>query len=197
MKAATRVYHDLLGALESTGYSFREVDIDTALRIPEDDYGIDIILSMELVDTATVKSPAWARFTVASVARDSNEWTRRCTGLVKVEVLPPTKKDKMSAEMDPKFPSSQAWYNRFSEIGHGHGETFRTLSGFQVDPHRNLAKATVAIHKTVGTIKGGESDYSLHSTALDASFQLVIVAFFGGQVEKANASFVPAHLSQL
>ncbi|KAL8922865.1 MAG: hypothetical protein Q9172_003405 [Xanthocarpia lactea] len=197
VEAATRVYHDLPGALDITGYSFREVDIDTALRIPEDDYGIEIILSMELVDTATAKSPAWARFTVASVARDTNEWTRHCTGLVKVEVLPPTKKDKMSAEMDPKFPSSQAWYNRFSEIGLGYGETFRTLSEIQVDPHRSLAKATVALNKTVGTIKGGESDYSLHPTALDATFQLAIIAFFGGQVEKANASFVPAHLSQL
>ncbi|KAL8731366.1 MAG: hypothetical protein Q9166_003458 [cf. Caloplaca sp. 2 TL-2023] len=197
VEAATRFYHDLPGALEITGYSFREVDIDTALRIPEDDYGIEIILSMEFVDIATAKSPAWARFTVTSVARGSNEWTQHCTGLVKVEVLPPTEKDKISAEMDPKFPSSQAWYNRFTEIGLGYGETFRPLSEIQVDPHRNLAKANVALNKTAGTISGGESNYPLHPTALDATFQLAIIAFFGGQVEKANASFVPAHLSQM
>lgn len=197
MEAATRFYHDLPSALEITGYSFREVDIDTALRIPEDDYGIEIILSMEFMDTSTAKAPAWARFTVASVARNSNEWTQHCTGLVKVEVLPSTAKDKMSVEMDPKFPNSQAWYNKFTEIGLGYGETFRTLSKIQTDPHRNLAKANVALNKTAGTIKGGESDYPLHPTALDATFQLAIIAFFGGQVEKANASFVPAHLSRL
>ncbi|KAK3178717.1 Type I Iterative PKS [Lepraria neglecta] len=197
VEAATRVYHDLPDALEITGYSFRKVDIDTALRIPEDDYGIEIIFSMELVDTATAKSPAWAKFAVTSVARDSNEWTQHCTGLVKVEVSPPAEKDKISAEMDPRFPSPQAWYDKFTEIGLGYGETFRPLSEIQVDPHRNLAKATVALNKTAGTIKGGESSYPLHPTALDATFQLAIIAFYGGQVEKANAAFVPVHLSQL
>ena len=176
---------------------FREVDIDTALRIPDDDYGIEITLSMDLVDTPTAKSPAWAKFTVTSVSRDSNEWTQHCTGLVKVEVLPRTEKTEISTEMDPKLPSSHAWYQRFTEIGLGYGETFRTLSEIQVDPHRNLAKATVVLNKTAGTIEGGESDYPLHPTALDASFQLAIIAFFGGQIENANASFVPAHLSQL
>ena len=197
MEAATRVYHSLPGALEITGYSFREVNIDTALRIPDDDYGIEITLGMEFVDTATAISPAWAKFTVTSVVRDLNEWTQHCTGLVKVKVLPPTEKKKMSTEIDAKFPSSQAWYHRFTEVGLGYGETFRTLSEIQVDPHRDLAKATVALNKTAGIIEGGESDYPLHPTALDATFQLAIIAFFGGQVEKANASFVPAHLSQM
>ena len=183
--------------MEITGYSFRKVDIDTALRIPEDDYGIEIILSMELVDTATAKSPAWAKFAVTSVARDSKEWTQHCTGLVKIEVSPLAKNDKLSDEMDPRFPSPQAWYDKFTEIGLGYGETFRPLSEIQVDPHRKVAKATVALNKTAGTIKGGESSYPLHPTALDATFQLAIIAFHGGQIEKANAAFVPVHLSQL
>ena len=152
---------------------------------------------MELKDIATATSPAWARFTVTSVARHSDEWTQHCTGLVKVEVTQPAEKDKMSAKMDPRFPSSEAWYNRFTAIGLGYGETFQSLSQIHVDPHRNLAKGTVELNKTAGTIKGGESDYPLHPTALDATFQLAIIAFFGGQVEKANALFVPAHLSQL
>ncbi|KAI4282897.1 MAG: hypothetical protein L6R38_002591 [Xanthoria sp. 2 TBL-2021] len=197
IEAATRLYQNLPGALEITGFSFREVDIDTALRIPEDDYGIEIIISIELVDTPNTKSPAWARFTIASVARDSNEWTQHCTGLIKVEVSPPAVTNKMSAEMDPKFPSFQAWYNKFVEIGLGYGETFRVLSEIQTDPHRNLAKASVALNKTAGLIEGGESMYPLHPTALDATFQLAIIAFFGGQLEKANASFVPAHLSRM
>ena len=197
VEAATRVYYDLPGALEITGYSLREVDIETALRILEDDYGIEIILSMELVDKMSAETPAWTRFTVTSVARESNEWTQHCTGLVKVEVLPCPKHEKLSTEMDPKFPSAEAWYKRFAEICLGYGETFRPLSEIQVDPHRNLATAIVALNKTAGTIEGGESDYPLHPTALDAAFQLGIIAFFGGQVEKANISFVPAHLTQL
>lgn len=155
------------------------------------------MIGMELVDITTAESPAWARFTVTSVGRESNEWTQHCTGLVKVEVHAPTPKEKLNTEMDPKFPSSEAWYDRFTDIGLGYGETFRPLSKIQVDPHRDLAKATVALNRTAGTLEGGESDYPLHPTALDATFQLAIIAFFGGQVEKANASFVPAHIAQL
>ncbi|KAK3936556.1 hypothetical protein QBC46DRAFT_461428 [Diplogelasinospora grovesii] len=196
-EAATRVYQALPDALEITGYSFRNVGIDTALRIPEDDYGIEMIVSLQLVDTVTAKSPAWAKFAVTSVSRDSNDWTQHCTGLVKVEISPPAEKAKMGAEMDPRFPSPQAWYDKFTEIGLGYGKTFQPLSDLQVDPHRNLAKATVALNTTAGTIKGGESSYPLHPAALDATFQLAIIAFYGGQLEKANAAFVPVHMSQL
>ena len=152
---------------------------------------------MELMDAQTTKLPAWAKFTIASVAQNSNEWTRHCTGMIKVEISSPKATDKMSAEMDPRFPTSQAWYDKFAEIGLGYGETFRQLSDIQTDPHRNLAKASVALNKTAGIIEGGESTYALHPTALDATFQLAIIAFFGGQLDKANASFVPAHLSRM
>jgi len=152
---------------------------------------------MELGDTATAISPAWAKFAVTSVAGDSNEWTQHCTGLVKVEVSPPAEKDEIDVEMDPRFPSSQAWYDKFTEIGLGYDETFRSLSEIQVDPHRNLAMASVALNKTAGTIKGGESNYPLHPAALSAAFQLAIIVFYGGEVEKANAAFVPVQLSEL
>ncbi|KAL9088213.1 MAG: hypothetical protein Q9165_006340 [Trypethelium subeluteriae] len=196
-EAATRVYYDLPGALEITGYSFRKVDIDTALSILEDDCGIEIIFSMELMGTVTAKTPEWAKFAVTSVTRDSNEWTQHCTGLVKVEVSPPAQRARLEDEIDPRFPSSEAWYEKFTEVGLGYGKMFQPLSEIRVDPHRNLAKATVALNRTAGTMKGGESSYPLHPTALDATFQLAIIACYGGRIEKANVAFVPIHMSYL
>jgi len=197
VEAATQVYHDIPYSSEITGYSLRKVNIEAALRIPEDDYGIEIILGMEFLDTAAVKSPSWARFTVSSVARDSNEWTEHCTGLVKVEISQPAERDRMSAEMDARFPDLGSWYNKFTEIGIGYGPTFQPLSELQVDPNRNLAKASVALNLTAGTIEGGESSYTLHPAALDATFQLGLIACYGGQIERANTAFVPVYLSQL
>lgn len=197
VEAATRVYCKLPDALEITGYTFRQIDLNAVLRIPEDDYGIEVIVSMELVDRATAKEPAWAKFAVTSVARDSEEWTQHCTGLVKVEVSPPTEKVQMSDEMDPRFPSVRSWYDKFNDIGCGYGKTFQPLTDLQVDPHRNLAKATVSLNSSAGTVKGGESSYPLHPAALDATFQLAIIAFYGGQLESATAAFVPVHVSQL
>lgn len=197
VEAASRVYHALPDALGVTGYSFREVSIDAALIIPEDDYGIEIIVSMELVDKATAKAPAWVKFAVTSVARDSNDWTQHCTGLVKVEVSPPATKVQMSTEMDPRLPSIRAWYDKFNDIGLGYGKTFQPLSDLQVDPHRKLARATVSLSSTADSMTGGESSYPLHPAALDAAFQLAIIAFHGGQLENATAAFVPVRISQL
>ncbi|RYP13322.1 hypothetical protein DL765_006912 [Monosporascus sp. GIB2] len=89
--AASEAYYWFPEPLRITGYSLRNVAIKTALKIPEDDYGVDIILSMELVDTATAKLPTWSSFSVSSVVRDSNEWTEHCAGFVKVKPPSPKK----------------------------------------------------------------------------------------------------------
>jgi hypothetical protein len=55
------------------GYSLRHIDIKTALKIPEDQYGIEIMLSLELSDTATAEELAWTNFSVSSVTRDTEQ----------------------------------------------------------------------------------------------------------------------------
>ena len=195
--AASQAYHELSEPLKITGYSLRNLDIKTALRLPEDDYGVEIIFSMQLVDTATAKSPAWASFAISSVTRDSNNWTEHCAGLVRVEVSEPAKPYKMSTDLDSKFPDLSSWYRKFEAIGIGYGPTFQPLSEIRADSDQNIATAKVALNTTAGTIEGGESSYPLHPAALDATFQLGLIACHGGQVERASTAFVPIHLSQL
>lgn len=67
----------------------------------------------------------------------------------------------------------------------------------QADPDQNVALANVALDTAANTIPGGESRYPLHPAALDATFQLGLIACYGGQVERASTAFVPVHLSQL
>ena len=195
--AASSVYQELPEPLKITGYSLRNLDIKTALRLLEDDHGVEITFSMELVDTATARSPAWARFAISSVARDWNEWTEHCTGLVKVEVCKPAERTKMSTDWDSRFPYSRAWYKKFESMGIGYGPTFQPLSEIRADPDLNIATAKVALNTTADTIEGGESSYTLHPAALDATFQLGLIACHGGQVERASTAFVPIHLSHL
>ena len=195
--AASWIYHELPDSLNITGYSLRNLDIKTALRLPQDDYGVEIVLGMEIVDMATANSPAWARFAISSFAQDSDEWTEHCTGLVKVEVSEPAKPDRISTHLDSRFPDSRSWYKRFEAIGIGYGPTFQALSEIRADPDQNIAMAKVALNTTAGTIEGGEVSYPLHPAALDATFQLGLIACHGGQVERASTAFVPVHLSQL
>lgn len=197
VEAATRAYQSLPDSREITGYKFQNVDIEATLTIPEDDYGVEIIIGAELVDKTTADEPAWLKFTVTSVSRASSEWTQHCTGLAKVEVASAVSRAQLSAEMDPRYPSIAAWYDKFTSVGLGYGKTFQPLSDLQVDPHRGLAQAKVALNSTAGSVEGGESSYPLHPAALDATFQLAIIAIYGGQLERATAAFVPVQISQL
>ncbi|KAL1883173.1 Type I Iterative PKS [Diaporthe australafricana] len=194
--AASQTYYDLAAPLEITGYSLRNVSIKTALRIPEDDHGVEVILSMELVDTATAKTPAWASFSVSSVARGSNEWTEHCTGLVKVEASDPQERVKMESVQDPRIVDARAWYKKFASVGLGYGPTFQGLSEIRSGLGQDMAEAKVALKTTAGTITG-ESIYPLHPASLDSLFQLGLIACHGAKLGTATTAFVPIHLSQM
>ncbi|KAI3399719.1 hypothetical protein diail_5786 [Diaporthe ilicicola] len=81
VEAAAPLYRALPGAREITGYSFRNVNIEAVLTIPEDDYGIETIVGAELVGRASADEPGWLTFTVTSVSRESGQWTQHCVGL--------------------------------------------------------------------------------------------------------------------
>ncbi|MCJ1431695.1 hypothetical protein MMC27_001050 [Xylographa pallens] len=197
MIAASQAYDEFEEPLQVTGYSLRNLAIKTALKIPEDDYGVEVMLSMDLVDTATAKSPAWASFSVSSVTRGSEQWTEHCAGLVKIEVSEPEEVDKISTVMDFRTLHARAWYKRFAEIGLGYGPAFQGLFEIRADPDKNVAMAKVALKTTADTIRGGESSYPLHPASLDAVFQLALIACHGGQADKTSTAFVPIHLNQL
>nr|XP_036579356.1 polyketide synthase [Colletotrichum truncatum]KAF6786903.1 polyketide synthase [Colletotrichum truncatum] len=199
MVAASQVYDEFPNALSVSGYSLRNVDIKTALKIPEDQYGIEIMLSLELTDTETAKKPAWATFSVSSVARDSDQWTEHCTGQVMVDVSNDCLHDKMrvSDTEESRAVNTQAWYKKFASIGLGYGTAFQALSNIRADPMENLASARLNLKTTSGTIKGGESGYPIHPASLDSVIQLGLLASHGGQTERLSSAFVPVHLSQL
>ena len=156
---------------------------------------------MELVDTATAKSPAWATFSISSVGRETNEWSEHSTGLVKVEVedvdIDVDADLKLSNPLTPRQANARLWYKKFAAIGLGYGQTFQPLSNIRTDPERHLAVANVALNTTVGSIKGGESKYALHPASLDGAIQLGLIACHGGRPAEAHTAFVPVQLSQL
>ena len=76
VEAAACIYNEFPEALKIKGFSLRNVAIKNSLTIPEDDYGVEVLTSMELVDTATAKLPAWATFSISSVGRETGGLVR-------------------------------------------------------------------------------------------------------------------------
>ncbi len=204
VEAASRIHHEFPAPVPRiAGYSLRNVSIKSSLRIPEDDYGVEVMTSMELVDVATAQSPAWATFSISSVTRESEEWTEHCTGLVRVERAESEPSASSTSRLNMTSPAARAadaspWYKRFAAIGLGYGATFRPLSEIRADQqNKNQVSAKVLLKTTAGTIKGGESSYVLHPASLDGVIQLGLIACHGGRADEANTAFVPVHFSQL
>ena len=198
MAAASQVHEEFPDAYSVKGYSLRNVNIKTTLNIPEDQHGIEVLLSLEIVDSATAKAPAWTSFSVSSTAHDSEQWTEHCTGLIKLDVSasPPTAV-KISTAAEDRPISARDWYRKFSTIGLGYGQTFQSLSEMRADPTTNTASAKLGLETTAGVVKGGESSYPIHPASLDGMIQLGLVAVHGGQTDRATTAFVPIHMSEL
>ncbi|KAL4893109.1 hypothetical protein BDV59DRAFT_202089 [Aspergillus ambiguus] len=198
VEAATRIHEEFPDAPKIKGYCLRDVAIKRSLTIPEEDYGVEILTSMELSDIATAKSPTWASFSISSVGRETEEWAEHCTGFIKVEIAElDLTRDVGEIDDTPRRANARAWYRRFAAIGLGYGPIFQPLSSIRADPDKHLAIANLSLNTTSGVINGGEAKYPLHPASLDGAIQLGLIAAHGGRPGDAATAFVPVHLPQL
>ncbi|PQE16428.1 polyketide synthase protein [Rutstroemia sp. NJR-2017a BVV2] len=196
MLAAEQAYNEFPDALPITGITLRNVSIKKTLVVPEDDHGIEIVLSMELEDGATAKSPGWATFSISSVVQDTEQWTEHCSGLAKVEVAAFDQIAPIDTNMDGRSVDAEAWYKRFSEMGLQFGPSFQGYSEIRADPVKNVATAKLALNTTAGMFNGGESKYPIHPASLDLVIRLGLMACNGGQAETGSVQ-LPIHLDQM
>ncbi|KAJ6151653.1 hypothetical protein N7470_007250 [Penicillium chermesinum] len=196
MVAAEHAYKEFPDALPISGLTMRNVSIKKTLVVPEDDYGVEIVLTMELEDGATAKSPGWARFSIASVVRDANQWTEHCSGQIKVEVAPFEQVPPIDTTMDGRAMDAQTWYTRFADMGLQFGPSFQGYSDIRADPAKNIASAKLALNTTAGMFPGGESPYPIHPASLDLVIRLGLMACNGGQAETPSVQ-LPIHFGQM
>lgn len=196
MVAAEHAYNEFPDALPINGLTMRNVSIKKTLVVPEDDYGVEIVLSMELEDGATAKSPGWARFSIASVVRDANQWTEHCAGQIKVEVSPFEQGSPIDTTIDGRAVDAQTWYRRFADMGLQFGPSFQGYSDIRADPAKNIASAKLALNTTAGMFPGGESPYPIHPASLDLVIRLGLMACNGGQAETASVQ-LPIHFNRM
>lgn len=197
MVAAEQAYAEFPDVLPITGFSLRNVSIKKTLVVPQVDKGIEIVLSMELEDGATAKSPDWASFSIASIARESEQWTEHCTGFIKVEVSAFEQVPAIdTAMMDGRVVDAQSWYTRFADMGLRFGPSFQGYSEIRADPAKNIASAKLALKTTAGLFPGGESSYPIHPASLDLIIRLGLMSCNGGQAETASVQ-LPIHFNQM
>ncbi|KAI0199499.1 polyketide synthase [Astrocystis sublimbata] len=168
------------------GFSLRNVQFYSMLRVPEDDFGVEVITTLDLYNGS------WMGFTISSVVKDSDKWSEHCSGLIRVET------DERPAEafhiaMDARTVSPQACYKMFAGVGLKYGPAFQGLRSIQTDPARGLAVAEVALDATGDT--GRPSEYAMHLGSLDSTFQLALVACYGG--DSFHSAYLPTRIDEM
>ncbi|KAJ5357156.1 Acyl transferase/acyl hydrolase/lysophospholipase [Penicillium brevicompactum] len=127
-----------------TGFELRRVHIKRAMIIPDSKEGVEVSLSMAVVEDPDSGSRTWRRFHITSYNASSEEWTEHCTGLITVnhEASPDLVDNGRAAEeenrqwkadfADAKEVCNQpinfkASYNNLETSGLNFGTLFRNL----------------------------------------------------------------------
>lgn len=203
IEAKSQVHHEQPSAPRIAGYSFRNVAMRSTLEIPDDDYGVDIVLSMyPLAVTNATTSLKWHNFKITSVKGDRDFWTEHCSGQICVELA-------IAAEPAPDMPVSlgnfseanvEEWYTGLERKGLGYGPSFRGIqtSTLTCNPEKNQAIAMVRSKRFLNLGKSGyESTYPLHPTTIDSCLQLALIAAHGGQLDDFRTAYVPVLFEEM
>ena len=177
------------------GVMLRDINISTALVIPETDDGVEIQLRLQesLKSTAT---SAWYSFAVESVVND--RWTLHCEGSIAA--------CQSSRLRDPSSPvdiskltqrvSCRKWYDAFHRVGFQYQGSFQPLDQIRTNQKYYHASAQVRTATESGMMRA-ESRYILHPSTIDACLQLIIISINAGQHKKMPYGVVPIEIEEL
>lgn len=184
-------------AIPFDGATLRDINIKTALVIPEADEGIEIQLHLQNVVDTTDKS-SWHMFAFESLM--DGRWTTHCEGKISANTnAEMTEKDYESpvrpSNLTQRVPSKR-WYDAFSRVGFDYRGSFQQLHRIKSDRRHHEAAADVSIQDTSGTMLG-ESRYIIHPATVDACLQLIIVSIHAGQHKEMPWGVVPIKITEV
>lgn len=171
------------------GFTLRDVVFRSMLRLPDDDYGVEVMTTLDL------DSGSWMGFTISSVAKDTDKWSEHCSGLIKIETrnIATQAAGEPSVALDARTLSPTSWYKNSEQIGLRYGPAFQGLRSIQADPIRGIAIAQVSMNTTAADQETG-TNYVIHPGSLDSAFQLALIACYSKQADPAQFAYLPTHI---
>ena len=180
-----------------SGAALRDVNISTALVIPETDNGIEVQLRLQ----ESSKSDAgnrWYSFTVES--RTDSQWTAHCEG--RISYVEPTHVENRDLsnpvtlnKLTHRVPGKR-WYDAFHRVGFQYEGTFQPLSQIRTNGKDREAAANIIVATESGRM-AGESRYILHPATIDACLQLIIISINKGQYKEIPWGVVPLAFEEI
>ncbi|KAI0972370.1 hypothetical protein F4678DRAFT_478807 [Xylaria arbuscula] len=186
IEALRQIHED--DGLNFEGVTIEDVDINTALVVPEGD-GIEIVTCLHTTDDQVYT------FTLESVA--SEVWTLHCQGKISAASKSiATRNHPVEEAALTQRASGNRWYEAFHRVGFNYTNTFQRLVDARTDKSLRQAAGNLVLSQSSGLMTD-ESRYMLHPTSIDACLQLIIVAVNAGKHKEMQWGVVPTHINRI
>lgn len=166
VKALGQVYQT--ESSEIPGVTLRDVDIKTALVLPEKDNGIEIQLRFQELASAE-KTTMWYSFAVESIT--DQRGTTHCEGQIAANHNLKTSPRKLESPVNllrltHRVPGKR-WYNAFNRVVFEYGLAIQPLTQTRTNGKDHEAAANVDVATESG-VMDGESRYTVHPSTTGA-----------------------------
>ncbi|KAL4749621.1 hypothetical protein BDW72DRAFT_194652 [Aspergillus terricola var. indicus] len=181
------------------GYTLRDVSIETALVTPDDDAGVEVLITLHPAVQGKTKhngAKQWWDFSVTSVSADGPK--RHMAGTIGL-IASPADSQRPAPRPVPAFPqrvSGTAWNQALRRVGFDYGPTFQDMEAIRFDGKTYAAASATNIKNAVGTMPE-ESRYVLHPASVDSCLQLMIVAVYAGRANAMPCGVVPLQVDEV
>lgn len=174
-------------------FRLRNVKINSAMRIPESDTGLEVLFNLFPSPIA----PNWYEFKISSVS-DDGTWTDHASGIVSSSITVAGTMGSLKVGNNLRYIDTAPWYDKFQKAGLGYGPSFRDIWDLTSEPYRNIAQAKIGLQSTNGLFDAGpESEYAIHPSSLDMCHQVALIAGHGGQVDRFHHAFIPIAIDEM
>lgn len=178
----------------------RDVNISTALVVPETDAGVEIVLRLDALADEQLgvdNTTPWYAFSVESLS--DRKWVSHCRGKISSGPENP-EKGQCDHPVDPsrltqRVPSKR-WYEAFRRVGFYYGPAFQQLGQVRTDRRYQQAEAEVRVRDHSDVVQD-ESRYVIHPATIDACLQLIIISIHHGKHKEMPWGVVPIHLEEV
>ncbi|KAI3394363.1 hypothetical protein diail_2874 [Diaporthe ilicicola] len=188
------------------GYELRDVSIVTALRVPDTEKGVEVMMQFHPRRTGTKAAPSTSlsEFTVSSWSEDTKEWIVHARGMVSVTYassLSPAMQREIELQNSAnkaafveskelcQRPARSFLYDTIETVGMQYGPTFRNMTELYAGPSASYGVIKVPDTKSVMRM-GFEYPCVIHPATLDSVLHLLFPSI-SGEEQSISEAVVP------
>lgn len=179
------------------GYELRDVSIVAALRVPDDDKGVETMVQFHPRRTGTKAEPSSTlnEFTISTPSEDGKTWTIHCRGLISVTYhsqLSPAMRRELELE-DKRYhtsfqaakkqcsrPARSFLYDNVETIGMNYGKIFRNITDLYAGEQTSYGVITIPDTKA-SMPQNFEYPCIIHPVTLDSILHLLFPSIAGSE----------------